>query len=265
MNKTKNIPLVSSDPFTVGSVRQYAVGKANAPGNAGEGGPAVIRFAIPRSIYNKAVTEGGEVRFEPGHGLEELQGAWKTSVWLYPPKSLWVMANTRNDNVAEELQAFEAGIKSPNEEAFVEAVNHLLVAAFYAQTFELSVHDDAKVWARVGGQDYRPIELPHGVGTFRTILARVGTICRAASLKVALLGKARALLIRVGVIADKYMTEQKSRYLEYVRATIRDQPGSPLYVLDADLHVKIRGGDAARMAIKMSNQSQDFKLVINRL
>src|SRR5262245_13605007 len=40
-----------------------------------EGGPAIIEIEVPESIVRKADL-GGEVRFEPGFGLEELLAAW---------------------------------------------------------------------------------------------------------------------------------------------------------------------------------------------
>jgi hypothetical protein len=68
----------------IGSASQYAAGKALVAPN--EGGPAVLRIAVPKSICDKAIKVGNEVRFERGHGLEELQAAWKTSVWRAAPK-----------------------------------------------------------------------------------------------------------------------------------------------------------------------------------
>jgi hypothetical protein len=41
-----------------------------------EGGPAVVRVVVPRSIVQKAIRTPGEVRFEPGYGLEELLESW---------------------------------------------------------------------------------------------------------------------------------------------------------------------------------------------
>ena len=68
----------------IGSASQYAAGKDLVAPN--EGGPAVLRIAVPKSICDKAIKVGNEVRFEKGRGLEELQAAWKTSIWRAVPK-----------------------------------------------------------------------------------------------------------------------------------------------------------------------------------
>jgi hypothetical protein len=75
---------VDSPTMPVGSPGEYAAGKASAFPN--EGGPAVLRIAIPKNIYDLAIKAGNEVRFEKGHGLDELIGAWNKSIYRYPPK-----------------------------------------------------------------------------------------------------------------------------------------------------------------------------------
>ena len=63
-------------PFPVGSPAEYAQGKAaNFPA---EGGPAILEIEVPEEIVQWATDAGGEIRFEPGHGLEELLKAWPT-------------------------------------------------------------------------------------------------------------------------------------------------------------------------------------------
>jgi RHS repeat-associated protein len=69
----------------VGSTSQYAVGKATSFPD--EGGGAILRFAVPKAIYMKAIKLHGEIRFVKGRGLEELQAAWNKSVYRFPPKS----------------------------------------------------------------------------------------------------------------------------------------------------------------------------------
>ncbi len=61
-------------PHPLGTPRQYAVEKARL--FPGEGGPAVLEIEVPRDIVQRAVRTVGEVRFEPGMGLEELVGVW---------------------------------------------------------------------------------------------------------------------------------------------------------------------------------------------
>src|SRR6266852_8723540 len=61
----------SSYPY--GSPEDVASGKARL--FPGEGGPALVEIEVPASIVQKADL-GGEVRFDPGFGLEELLAAW---------------------------------------------------------------------------------------------------------------------------------------------------------------------------------------------
>jgi hypothetical protein len=41
-----------------------------------EGGPAILEFEVPEEIARLADDTGGELRFIPGFGLEELFQAW---------------------------------------------------------------------------------------------------------------------------------------------------------------------------------------------
>jgi hypothetical protein len=61
----------SSYPY--GSPEAAANGKARLFPN--EGGPAILEIEVPESIVRMADL-GGEVRFEPGFGLEELLAVW---------------------------------------------------------------------------------------------------------------------------------------------------------------------------------------------
>jgi hypothetical protein len=63
-------------PFPYGSPERYAAGKANLFPN--EGGPAVVEIEVPDDIAALGINAGGEIRFEPGFGLEELMQAWPT-------------------------------------------------------------------------------------------------------------------------------------------------------------------------------------------
>src|SRR5262245_15322588 len=60
----------------VGAPDQYAAGKASL--FPSEGGPAIIEIDVPGDIVDLAIDAGGEIRFEPGFGLEELVQAWPT-------------------------------------------------------------------------------------------------------------------------------------------------------------------------------------------
>lgn len=59
---------------SVGAPDQYAAGKAKLFPN--QGGPAIIEIDVPDDIADLAIDAGGELRFEPGYGLEELLQAW---------------------------------------------------------------------------------------------------------------------------------------------------------------------------------------------
>jgi hypothetical protein len=63
----------AAGPFPFGTAEQYADGKAQAFPN--EGGPAIVEVEVPEVIAALADL-GGEFRFEPGYGLEELLRAW---------------------------------------------------------------------------------------------------------------------------------------------------------------------------------------------
>jgi hypothetical protein len=61
-------------PASVGTPQQYATGKARLFPN--EGGPAIVEVEVPVDLADLAIDAGGEIRFEPGFGLEELLKAW---------------------------------------------------------------------------------------------------------------------------------------------------------------------------------------------
>jgi hypothetical protein len=60
-------------PYPFGSPEMAAANKANLFPN--EGGSVILEVEVPESIVRKADLVG-EVRFEPGHGLEELLAHW---------------------------------------------------------------------------------------------------------------------------------------------------------------------------------------------
>jgi hypothetical protein len=61
-------------PSSVGAPEQYATGKATLFPN--EGGPAIVEIEVPEDVIDLAIDAGGEIRFQPGFGLEELRQAW---------------------------------------------------------------------------------------------------------------------------------------------------------------------------------------------
>jgi hypothetical protein len=67
----------------VGAPEDYAAGKALAFPD--EGGPAILRIAVPKKIANLARESGGLFRFEPETGLAQLKAAWNSDVWKWAP------------------------------------------------------------------------------------------------------------------------------------------------------------------------------------
>jgi hypothetical protein len=65
-------PVVGPYPF--GSPEGVARGKARLFPQ--EGGAALVEIEVPDNIADLAADYGGEVRFEPGYGLDELIAAW---------------------------------------------------------------------------------------------------------------------------------------------------------------------------------------------
>jgi hypothetical protein len=62
-------------PYPTGSPEDMAARKARLFPD--EGGPAIIEMDVPEAIVRMADL-GGEVRFDPGFGLEELLAAWRS-------------------------------------------------------------------------------------------------------------------------------------------------------------------------------------------
>jgi hypothetical protein len=60
----------------MGSPSAIAIDKATVYPN--EGGPAILRMQVPSNLVEKANDFGGEIRFDPGAGLEELQQNWSS-------------------------------------------------------------------------------------------------------------------------------------------------------------------------------------------
>jgi hypothetical protein len=63
------------------------------------------------------------------------------------------------------------------------------------------------------------------------------------------------------VIPDETLTERRAGRIKYVSPTIRDQPGSPLYRLDARLNIRETGGDEITLQVEMQNDLQKLSLV----
>jgi hypothetical protein len=147
-----------------------------------------------------------------------------------------------------------------DQSALLEVVDLILTAAM--QTKELSfspVADNRLVVVVVGSEPFN-VTVPNDLSSFRSILARIGTICDSAAKKTSLVGKGRAALVRTGVIPDKTLTERGCG-IEYVSASIREQLGSPLYRLDARLNIREAGHAEVSLQVEMQNELQTLSLV----
>ena len=148
-----------------------------------------------------------------------------------------------------------------NESALLEVVDLILIAAAQTKELTFSPVGQNRVAVTVASSEPFEVPVPHDLGSFRTILARIGIICDSAAKKTTLVGKGRAALIRSGVIADKTLTERRGSGVEYVSAVIRQQPGSPVYRLDARLCIRQADGNECSLQVEMQNEPQKLSLV----
>ncbi len=149
-----------------------------------------------------------------------------------------------------------------NPESIVPIADQILIAATKAPKLNFYPTSSGRLTITIGNDEAFEVGLPYdNVSSFRTLLARFGVICGAAVEKRSLIGKAKVLLKRMNFIKDKNVTERKGGAIEYVNAEVREQSGSPLYKVDADLDVRLK-----RMVIPlhlmMQNDLQKIFLLI---
>jgi len=150
-----------------------------------------------------------------------------------------------------------------NPDTVVSVADQILCAATQVPKLNFTPSSLGRLAITIGNDETFEVGLPHGsVSSFRSLLARFGVICGAAAEKRSLTGKVKASMKRVGLVVDKTVTERKDRTIEYVSAVVREQPGSPLYKVDADLDVKQSNGMATPLHLTMQNELQKLFLLI---
>ena len=158
-------------------------------------------------------------------------------------------------------QAFQRYSENPEAVAFI--ADQILGVATKAPKLNFTPTSSGKLSVTIGNDEAFEVGLPYdSVSSFRTLLTRFGIICGAAAEKRSLSGKVKVFLKRTGLIADKNVTERKGQMIEYVSAVVRDQPGSPLYKVDADLDIKQSNGMATPLHLTMQNDLQKLFLLI---
>ena len=158
-------------------------------------------------------------------------------------------------------QAFKQYLEKPD--ALVLVADHILCAAMQAPKLNFTPTASGLLEIVIGDDETFEVGLPYdSVSSFRILLARFGVICSATAEKHPLAGKFKASLKRAGLVADKTVTERKNQMIDYVSAAIREQPGSPLYKVEADLIVKQPNGTASALHLVMRNEPQKLFLMI---
>lgn len=139
------------------------------------------------------------------------------------------------------VRAFQMYEENPME-ALVEVTDQIFYAATFTPKLVIKPASRECLAITIGDDDKFEVGLPFkSLSTFRTILARVGIICKIAAAQVP--------------ITDRTATERKEQVIEYVRAVIRDQPGSPLYKIDADLGVRHSDKSEKTLHVMMRNEN----------
>ena len=160
------------------------------------------------------------------------------------------------DHVREAFRRLEG-----DPEALLSVVDRLLIAGANARECSFTPTSEHQLRVHISGNEAFTVNVSH-MSLFRSMLARIGTICDSAARKTSLLGKGRAFLARTGMVADKTLTEQHGQEIEYVCASIREQPGSPLYRLDADLIIRLARRERTTLHLEMQNTPQELSLIV---
>lgn len=171
------------------------------------------------------------------------------------------MSDSINRLSSSELVCSAFKLLEGDPDTLLGAVDRILIAATKVKELSFTPTSENQLLVGIAGSEAFNVNLPH-LSLFRSMLARIGTICDSAAKKSSLVGKGQAFLARTGVVADKTLTEQQDQEIEYVRASIRDQPGSPLYKLDAQLNIRLARRDEKTLHLEMENSPQKLSLVI---
>jgi hypothetical protein len=136
--------------------------------------------------------------------------------------------------------------------------DRLFLAAIRAGSLELLPSASGGLGVNLAGSPPFEVPLPFGLSRFRSILARIGTICNAASSKTSLSGRLRGQLQKVGILSDKYNTEHRKHEFSYRRCSFPPVPGSPLYALD-DAVLSLRGPERKNYDLKVTMKNSPGK------
>jgi hypothetical protein len=171
--------------------------------------------------------------------------------------------NSEDPPAKEILQKAFLRYSSDPETSAVTVADQILLASTKVTKVDMRPTALGQLAVTIGDQGTLLVDLPdHALSSFRAILARFGTIARAASKKKTMFGRINASLISAGIFADDSVCEQKDKPIQYVRASFRKQVGSPLYKLDAELDIKKAAGDQIRLRVTMNNESDPKKMFL---
>ena len=150
-----------------------------------------------------------------------------------------------------------------NPETVVPIADQILCAAMQTPKLKFTPTSSGRLNILIGDAEEIEVRLPgERVSSFRSLLARFGVICGATAQKRSLAGKSKTVLYKFGSVSDKTVTEPRDGVIEYVSAVVREQPGSPLYKVDATLEVKLPNGKVTSLHLEMQNELQKAFLLI---
>ena len=141
----------------------------------------------------------------------------------------------------------------------------LFLATLLAGKLEISVASTKSLSVRLADAKAFEIAVPFGISTFRTILARLAVICRAASEKGSFRGRLKSRLRASGIIRDVYAIERRGQTFIFKASDLRGGPGSGLYGLD-DVSLKLRDrcGKNYNLKLTTKNELGNFYLRMER-
>ena len=141
--------------------------------------------------------------------------------------------------------------------------DNIFAAVVLAGYVEMVPHPSGTLNVKVG--NCSPVEVPAKISNFRTILARIATICYAASEKKSIWGRLRARLRAAGILADFYETETGNHRFKYRKCSMPSSRGEHLYALEAVLDLSDTHGQNHRLKIKINNTLDNLLLRLERL
>lgn len=152
------------------------------------------------------------------------------------------MNSAQQQIIREAFAMFEHGTMT-----LLDTVDQVFIAALQCREINFALTETNQLNVTVDGHENFVVRLPcDTLLMLRSILARVGAIC----------GYAEGTLQGDGLL--------KRTSIEYVSAVIRPKPGSPLYLVDADLTVKTEDGEHMLHVEMSNNKSQPLFWKLSR-